>query len=66
MSQTEEKVPVEEPTEEVIWRTPGRKLTKEDLSATSVLLMGCTCQACCDPAGTGPSGGRSPFTEVTL
>jgi hypothetical protein len=65
MSQTEENVTLEEPTEQVTWRTPGRKLTKEDLSATSVLLMGCTCQECCDPAGTGPSG-DVPFTEVTL
>jgi hypothetical protein len=57
MSQTEEKVPLEEPTEPITWRTPGRKLTKEDLSATSVLLMGCTCQECCkDEPGTGPSG----------
>ena len=65
MSQTEEKVPLEEPTQQVTWRTPGRKLTKEDLSATSVLLLGCTCQECCSPQGTGPSG-DAPITEVTV
>ncbi len=65
MSQMEEKRRVDEPIEEITWRTPGRKLTKEDLSATSVLLLGCTCQECCDPAGTGPSGDL-PITEITV
>jgi hypothetical protein len=28
-------------------RTPGRKLVKEDLASTSVLIRGCTVQTCC-------------------
>ena len=28
-------------------RTPGRKLIKEDLASTSVLIRGCTVQTCC-------------------
>jgi hypothetical protein len=30
-------------------RTPGRKLTKDDISSTSVLIRGCTTQSCCEP-----------------
>jgi hypothetical protein len=53
MSQTEEKIPFEVSAEPIPWRTPGRKLTKEDLTATSALILGCTTQ-CCD----GCSGGE--------
>jgi hypothetical protein len=28
-------------------RTPGRKLSKDDISSTSVLIRGCTTQSCC-------------------
>lgn len=28
-------------------RTPGRKLVKEDLATTSVLIFGCSPQTCC-------------------
>jgi hypothetical protein len=28
-------------------RTPGRKLVKEDITTTSVLIRGCTVQTCC-------------------
>jgi len=28
-------------------RTPGRKLIKEDIATTSVLIRGCTPQTCC-------------------
>jgi hypothetical protein len=35
-------------------RTPGRKLTKDDISTTSVLIRGCSTQDCC---GTGPLTG---------
>jgi len=38
---------VEQSVEPITWRTPGRKLSKEDLSATSALILGCTNQ-CCD------------------
>jgi len=38
---------VESSSEQITWRTPGRRLTKEDLSATSALILGCTNQ-CCD------------------
>lgn len=51
MSQAEEKVvPVhlDPPSTPANWRTPGRKLTKEDLSATSILILGCSEQGCCD------------------
>jgi hypothetical protein len=62
----EEKVTLDQPTEQITWRTPGRKLTKEDLSATSVLLMGCTCQECCkDDPGTGPSA-ELTIVEITV
>jgi hypothetical protein len=30
-------------------RTPGRKLTKDDISSTAVLIRGCTTQSCCEP-----------------
>jgi hypothetical protein len=51
MSQKEETVnstgtPFPMTTEPIAWRTPGRKLTKEDLSATSALILGCTTQCC--------------------
>ncbi|MCA1612648.1 MAG: hypothetical protein LC795_04695 [Acidobacteria bacterium] len=29
-------------------RTPARKLVKDDISSTSVLIRGCTTQKCCD------------------
>ncbi len=52
MSQKENVIPTGTPfpitTEPITWRTPGRKLTKEDLSATSALILGCTCQCCPD------------------
>jgi hypothetical protein len=28
-------------------RTPGRKLVKEDITTTSVLIRGCSIQTCC-------------------
>jgi len=28
-------------------RTPGRKLSKDDISNTSALIRGCTTQSCC-------------------
>jgi|SwirhisoilCB3_FD_contig_31_11256674_length_519_multi_21_in_0_out_0_1 hypothetical protein len=36
-------------------RTPGRKLVKEDLATTSVLIRGTTFQTCCKvcPTATG-------------
>jgi len=51
MSQNEEKVtptgtPFAMASEATTWRTPGRKLTKEDLSTTSALILGCTTQCC--------------------
>jgi hypothetical protein len=62
MSQAEDTEPTMAPiTEPVTWRTPGRKLTKEDLSVTSALILGCTCQPCCDPKGTGPETGLTDF-----
>lgn len=71
MSQREENVaptgmPLDPTTGPVTWRTPGRKLTKEDLAATSALILGCTCQTCCNPAGTGPNDDTGTgFTELT-
>jgi len=65
MSQRQEEVvstdvTFEPPKEPINWRTPGRKLTKEDLSATSALILGCTCQ-CCPPrdcsSASGPETG---------
>jgi hypothetical protein len=52
MSKTQEEVnstgeSVKQSDEPITWRTPGRKLSKEDLSATSALILGCTNQ-CCD------------------
>jgi len=29
-------------------RTPGRKLSKDDIASTSALIRGCTNQSCCD------------------
>ena len=50
MSQKQEEVltsiPFEVSAESIPWRTPGRKLTKEDLTATSALILGCTTQCC--------------------
>ena len=51
MSEKQEEVfaagtPFEVVTQPITWRTPGRKLTKEDLSATSALILGCTTQCC--------------------
>jgi len=39
-------------------RTPGRKLSKDDISNTSVLIRGCTTQCCCGdgPVLDGPIG----------
>lgn len=53
------EAPLDARGEQVTWRTPGRKLTKEDLSATAALIMGCTCQKCCDgdPSGPAPEEG---------
>jgi len=28
-------------------RTPGRKLSKDDITSASVLIRGCTTQSCC-------------------
>ena len=42
----------------ITWRTPGRKLTKEDLSATSALILGCTTQCC--SGGCSEGGGHLP------
>jgi hypothetical protein len=54
-------VSFEPPNEPLTWRTPGRKLTKEDLSATSALILGCTCQCCPDArecsSASGPETG---------
>lgn len=57
MSQKEEVFPPNTPFEAdtIPWRTPGRKLTKEDLSATSALILGCTTQ-CCPGSGSDCSG----------
>ena len=45
--------------EPIPWRTPGRKLTKEDLSATSALILGCTTQ-CCNGDCSGPLPDTGP------
>jgi hypothetical protein len=37
-------------------RTPGRKLSKDDISNTSVLIRGCTTQSCCGPIDRDPIG----------
>ena len=65
MSQKQEDViptgaPFPLTTEPITWRTPGRKLTKEDLSATSALILGCTTQCCPDMTECS-----SPVTEIT-
>ena len=61
MSQNEERISTTTPyeAEPIPWRTPGRKLTKEDLSATSALILGCTTQ-CCD----GCSGAETILTDI--
>jgi hypothetical protein len=57
MSQREEKIPTGIPfdvsAEAIPWRTPGRKLTKEDLTATSALILGCTTQCCSSDCSGG-------------
>ena len=46
--------------EQLVSRTPGRKLSREDLASTSALILGCSCvQNCCGGA-TGPSGPEEP------
>jgi len=58
MSQAEDTEATMAPNPEpVTWRTPGRKLTKEDLSVTSALILGCSCQPCCKPPDSGPETG---------
>ena len=52
--QQEELVPTDILAEPITWRTPGRKLTKEDLSATSALILGCTTQCCPGSDCSGP------------
>ena len=61
MSQREEIFPPNTPfeAEPIAWRTPGRKLTKEDLSATSALILGCTTQ-CCNSDCSGPPPETGP------
>ena len=49
-------------TEPVTWRTPGRKLTKEDLSATSALILGCTTQCCSSDCSTDGGGDLTGLT----
>ena len=65
MSQREEKmptgIPFEVSAELIPWRTPGRKLTKEDLSATSALILGCTTQCCSSDC----SGGGEEPNQIT-
>ena len=58
MSQKQEEVvptgmPFEISAEPIAWRTPGRKLTKEDLTATSALILGCTTQCCSSDCSDG-------------
>jgi len=61
MSQKQEEVvPTDTAFQPVAWRTPGRKLTKEDLSATSALILGCTTQCCPDMSDCS-----GPLTELT-
>ena len=62
MSQREEIISTNTPfeAEPITWRTPGRKLTKEDLSATSALILGCTTQCCNGDC----SGGETILTGV--
>jgi len=65
MSQNQENlIPTGTPleaTKPITWRTPGRKLTKEDLSTTSALILGCTTQCCPkEPDCSGPP----PITET--
>jgi hypothetical protein len=50
-------------TQPITWRTPGRKLTKEDLSATSALILGCTTQCCNSDCSSGPRPERPPVPE---
>jgi len=47
--------------EQLVSRTPGRKLSREDLASTSALILGCSCtQRCCGDA-TGPGGPIEPI-----
>jgi hypothetical protein len=57
MAQTRDEILTTFPpeTQPITWRTPGRKLTKEDLSATSALILGCTTQCCNSDCSGGPA-----------